>query len=220
MARASPARQQAVRRALALRCSPHGFASSFAIIFSLLPDMPIPDWALKRRTPDLLAGAVAGLASGLAAPWVMNQFQAAVPLKAFKTLLGEAAATESSPSGEAADPATVQAAEAVSEGLLGHDLTDDEKEWAGPAVHYALGSGAGLAYGLMAEVKPRVTAGFGLPFGAAFWMVADEGAVPALGLSKAPWAYPPSVHAYAFVSHLVYGLSAEAVRRLVRSSFR
>ena len=174
-------------------------------------------WALKRHEPHLLAGAVAGLAGGLAASWIMNQFQAAVPLKTFKKMLGE---DTSSSGGGSAEPATVQAAEAVSEGLLDHELTDDEKEWAGPAVHYAFGSGAGAVYGALAEVAPATTVGLGLPFGAAFWLTADEGAVPALGLSKAPWAYPPSVHAYALVSHLVFGLSTEAVRRLVRSARR
>ncbi|MDT7858371.1 DUF1440 domain-containing protein [Rubrivirga sp. S365] len=179
-------------------------------------------WTLQHREPSLVKGAVAGLVGGLAASWVMNQFQAAVPSKTFKTLLGEAGGTSSGSSsgGESAAPATVQAAEAVSEGVLDHELTNDEKEWAGPAVHYALGSGAGLAYGLLAEAKPGVTAGLGLPFGVAFWLGADEGAVPALGLSKAPWAYPPSVHVYSLVSHVVYGLSAEAVRRLVRSALR
>lgn len=180
------------------------------------------NWTLKRREPDLLKGAAAGLLGGLAASWIMNQFQAAVPLKSFKTLLGEGGgqSSGSSSGGESAEPATVQAAEAVSEGLLDHEMTDDEKEWAGPAVHYAFGSSAGLVYGLLAEARPEVTAGLGLPFGAAFWLTADEGTVPALGLSKAPWAYPSSVHVYSLVSHLVYGVSAEAVRRLVHSALR
>jgi uncharacterized membrane protein YagU involved in acid resistance len=68
----------------------------------------------------------------------------------------------------------------------------------------------------MAEVAPQVTAGVGIPFGAVFWAVGDEAAVPALGLAKGPTAYPISTHVYALASHLVYGLTAELSRRAVR----
>ena len=60
------------------------------------------------------------------------------------------------------------------------------------------------------------TTGAGLPFGAAVWAIADEGIVPAAGLSKSPTEYPPAIHLYAFASHLVFGLTAEVVRRAVR----
>lgn len=73
-------------------------------------------------------------------------------------------------------------------------------------------------YGACAELVPEVTAGAGLPFGAAFWLVADEAAVPLLGLSKGPTEYPLSVHAYALASHFVYGLTAELVRRAMRAA--
>jgi hypothetical protein len=116
------------------------------------------------------------------------------------------------------DDATVKAASAVSEGIFDHKLTKGEKKIAGPAVHYAFGTSVGGLYGAVAEVAPEVTAGAGLPFGAAFWLVADETAVPLLGLSKAPTEYPLSTHAYALASHFVYGLTAEAVRRTVRGA--
>ena len=180
-------------------------------------------WTIRRRTPSPLRGALAGLAGGLAASWVMNQFQAAVPASTFQRLLGETdeheeggSDSQESQQQEGAEPATVKAAEAVSEAALDHELTDDEKAWAGPAVHYSLGASVGTLYGVLAEAEPRVTAGAGLPFGTVFWLTADEGAVPALGLSGPPWEHPPSTHLYAFASHLVFGLTTEAVRRLVR----
>jgi putative membrane protein len=49
-----------------------------------------------------------------------------------------------------------------------------------------------------------------------FWLVVDETAVPVLGLSKPPTDYPASTHVYALASHLVYGLTAELVRRSLR----
>ena len=53
-------------------------------------------------------------------------------------------------------------------------------------------------------------------FGAVVWWVADNTAVPAVGLSKRPSAYPPSTHAYALSSHLVYGFVTESIRRVLR----
>ena len=115
------------------------------------------------------------------------------------------------------DDATVKAAKAISEGVFGHRLKESEKKPAGAAVHYAFGTATGGLYGAAAEIAPEVTTGLGLPFGVAFWLVADEGAVPLLGLSKGPTEYPASTHAYALASHLVYGLTAEVTRRAVRN---
>jgi uncharacterized membrane protein YagU involved in acid resistance len=111
-----------------------------------------------------------------------------------------------------------KAASAVTESLFHHRLTQSEKRIAGPAVHYILGTGVGGLYGAAAEIAPKVTAGKGLPFGAVFWLVVDEGAVPLLRLSEGPTAYPPSTHIYALSSHFVYGLTAEIVRRAVRNA--
>jgi hypothetical protein len=92
-------------------------------------------------------------------------------------------ASQPSPS-EAQDDTTVRAASTISEALFDHKLTQSEKKIAGPAVHYSLGTSVGGLYGVAAETAPEVTAGKGLPFGAAFWLVVDEGAVPFLGFSK------------------------------------
>jgi uncharacterized membrane protein YagU involved in acid resistance len=73
-------------------------------------------------------------------------------------------------------------------------------------------------YGAMTELLPVTSVGFGLPFGAAVWLLADELTVPALGLSKGPTAYPLSTHLYSVASHLLYGLTTEAVRRALRSA--
>lgn len=162
----------------------------------------------NQNDPSLWKGALAGLAGGLVASWTMNQFQAA--LSAIRDDKGD------SDDGGPDEPATVKAASAVSEGVFDHELTEQEKKAAGPAVHYAFGASAGAVYGTAAEALPGVTAGAGLPFGAVFWLVADEAAVPALGLSEPPTEHPRSVHAEALAAHLVYGLTTELVRRGVR----
>ena len=175
---------------------------------------------------DIWKGLVAGLAGGLVASWTMNRFQdvwmklsasddSANKQSSEQNKNLEADQLEASDNDEQ-DDATVKAASAVSKGIFGHRLTKDEKKIAGSAVHYSLGTGVGGLYGAVAEVVPEVTNGAGLPFGAAFWLVVDETAVPLLGLSKGPTNYPVSTHGYALTSHLVYGLTAEVIRRAVR----
>jgi putative membrane protein len=183
-------------------------------------------------------GLVAGLAAGLVASWTMNQFQAAWTRVAagFEKPHGaqsmqpsegpnpdelsgseQAIAQSKSPEEkEDQDDATVKTAKAISEGVFGHKLTESEKKPAGAVVHYAFGTVTGGLYGAMAEVTPQVTAGAGIPFGAVFWLTADEVAVPLLGLAKGPTEYPVSTHAYSLASHLVYGLTAELSRRAIR----
>jgi Protein of unknown function (DUF1440) len=188
----------------------------------------------RCQRSNLWKGLAAGLVGGLVASWTMNRFQdvwsklakgiQAWPHSDFQKFsegLDESSAPQASnpgPTPEAQDDTTVRAASAVSEALFGHKLTPSEKKLGGTAVHYVLGTGVGGLYGAAAEIAPKVTAGAGLPFGAVFWLVVDEGAVPLLGLSKGPTAYPPSIHVYALSSHFVYGLTAEVVRRAVRNA--
>lgn len=180
-----------------------------------------------EAAPDVWKGLAAGLISGLVASWTMNQFQAAWTkategfekphgAQSMQPSEGENASNASGENKEEQDDATVKAARAISEGVFGHELKDNEKRTAGAAVHYAFGAATGGLYGAVAEVAPAVTTAAGLPFGAAFWLVADETAVPLLGLSKGPKEYGLSTHAYALASHLVYGLTAELTRRAVR----
>lgn len=187
---------------------------------------------------DVWKGLAAGLIGGLVASWTMNRFQDVWSKLAkgieswsdnqfqnvggqFGEGVGESSDTQGSKpdlNPEVQDDTTVRAASAVSEGLFDHKLTQSEKKIAGPAVHYLLGTGVGGLYGAAAEIAPKVTAGTGMLFGGVFWLVVDEGAVPLLGLSKGPTAYPLSTHAYALASHFVYGLTAEVVRRSVRKA--
>jgi putative membrane protein len=182
----------------------------------------------KANGQDFVKGTVAGLIGGLVGSWTMNQFQAAWTRAAegfekphgaqsMQPSAGSQAAESSAQPSEVQDDATVKAAKAVSEGVFGHKLKDSEKKPAGAIVHYAFGSATGGLYGAAAELAPVVTTGLGLPFGVAFWAVADEGVVPLLGLSKGPTEYPVSTHAYALASHLVYGLTTEMTRRAVRN---
>lgn len=200
--------------------------------------------ACRREKGNVLKGVTAGLIGGLVASWVMEEFQSVwfkvaesqkeTEEKSSSGRSGEQSQQTQDPIGNGSpvrqqevegpqgseaqeEPATVKAAEAISEVVFGHELTKDEKKVAGPAVHYALGTAVGGLYGGLAEVQPEVSAGVGLPFGAVFWLIVDEGAVPLLGFSKGPTEYPLSTHVYALASHLVYGVTTDIVRRGVRS---
>lgn len=61
-----------------------------------------------------------------------------------------------------------------------------------------------------------VLAGSG--YGTALFLGADEVAVPALGLSQSDGASPLGAHLYGLVSHLVYGVTLEMVRKSVRQN--
>lgn len=181
------------------------------------------DGGVANHQPDVLKGLAAGAIGGLVASWVMEEFQVAW-MKVSESMqqngsdkTSSATNEKQSQSGEEEqEPATVKAAELLSENVFGHHLARNEKKLAGDAVHYATGGASGAVYGVAAELIPEVTAGVGLPFGTAVWLVVDETAVPLLGLSKAPTAYPVSTHVYALASHFVYGLTTEVVRRGLR----
>ncbi len=163
----------------------------------------------KINTDDVVKGAVAGLIGGLVASFVMSEYQA---------LLSKLSEEEKkSKKKKEEEPATTKAAEGISEVVFDHKLTKSEKKIAEPAMHYAMGATSGLIYGVASEIAPMTTAGLGLPFGAAVWLVADDVVVPALGLAKPVTQYPLSTHAYALSSHLVYGLTTDLVRRSVRN---
>lgn len=175
-------------------------------------------------------GLAAGVAGGIVASVVMNQFQALLGklTAGVERSHGAQSLQHGSPehnmglsayarqNDDEDDDATMRLANVIAQGLFGYELSKTEKHIAGTALHYAYGISMGAFYGAVAEVAPVVTIGAGLPYGMSIWVFADEGIVPALGLSKPPTEYPLRIHAYAFSSHLVYGLTTELVRRAVR----
>jgi uncharacterized membrane protein YagU involved in acid resistance len=180
---------------------------------------------MREHDQNLWKGLIAGLAGGLVAAWTMNQFQAAWTRMAEGSEKSHGAQSMKPSGGSTGnqtedvneqDDATVETAKVISKNVFGHQLQESEKEPAGAAVHYTFGTVTGGLYGALAEVTPQVTTGAGLPFGAAFWLIADEVTVPLLGLAKGPTEYPVSTHVYSFASHLVYGVTTELSRRALR----
>jgi putative membrane protein len=178
-----------------------------------------------RRSP--LHGALAGAVAGLAGALAMNLFQRLAAgvgqgREADDATIG-LPRTGRGPQpaqalGNASDDATARVANAALS-AIGYQLTDPRaKQVAGEFVHLAFGAINGAAYGVAAELDQRVTVAAGIPFGASVWAVADEGVVPALGLSRGPREASAALLAYGLLSHFVYGLTTEAVRAALRGS--
>jgi hypothetical protein len=148
-----------------------------------------------------------GAAAGLAASWIMSMFDGALKV-----------ATRQAQSGD--EPNTVKAADAVVEATVGKAVPDEYREPAGTAVHYGFGAFLGAIYGAAVELRPAIGAGLGTAYGAAVSLVADELAMPALGFTPPASKVAASTHFRGFVSHLVFGVSLEAARRLLVTSFR
>lgn len=150
-------------------------------------------------------GLLAGVIAGAAAAFAMDRFQAAV--SAF-----------GSNDGDGGEPATEQAADAVARRVSGGPLPAADKPLGGQAAHYLLGLGLGAADGIAAEFAPVVTAGGGAAFGVTAATLLDEGLVPALGLTDAPWRTGAGTHLHGYASHIVFGGVTELVRRQVRAT--
>lgn len=93
--------------------------------------------------------------------------------------------------------------------LAGVKLTKHEREQLGEALHWAIGIGAGAVYGELRKRMPGRLAR-GVLFGAALWLLTDEGATYAFGLTPGPRKFPWQTHARGLVGHLVFGLVADA----------
>ncbi len=159
----------------------------------------------RSRKTNIGKGLLAGAVGGLAASWIMTQFQ---------SLLSRAVEGQPNPHQGEGEDATEKTADRVSTKVLSHPLTKEEKKTAGPLVHYAYGTGIGALYGGLAQKYKATNSGFGSAYGAAAWALGDEVAVPALGLSKKPTETPVSKQLQFLAAHLVYGLTLEGVRRL------
>ena len=158
----------------------------------------------------MLVDALVGAASGLVASWVMEKAQVAVILPAG----GQATRERERQAQGDLEPTTVRTAERAAR-AVGRSIPAEWKDAAGELVHYATGAAFGALYAIAARRVGLPALLSGALFGATVWLLNDELAVPALGLSRRPWDYPASTHAKALASHLVYGATTGAGVRLL-----
>ena len=145
-------------------------------------------------------GLAAGVVGGLAATAVKSLWEAVAPVRAPE---------EETPPAILADRANME--------LRGEHLDEEQKNVAEQAIHWTFGTTTGAVYGLAAEATDAVTTGAGIPFGIALWAGTHVTSVPALGLEDTIVEKNPKYALSEFAGHLLYGLTAEVVRRGVRS---
>ena len=178
----------------------------------------------RRRRANPVLGALAGAAAGIVGSWAMVQFNHLVdPGTGASDKPGDPYAhrrDDARPNdmdGTIPDePGSMQAASAVAQPMLGRALDEREKEIAGPVMHYAFGATVGALYGAAAEIDQSATRGAGVPYGVSVWLIADEIGMHAAGFATRPTDYPLSRHAATLGTHIVFGITVEAVRRLLR----
>lgn len=150
---------------------------------------------LPHPTHNLLKGAVAGLIGGIVATAVKTAAEKVYPPR-----------THHEP-----EPTSV----AVQK-LGASSAPSPQNKVASESLHWGFGALAGAAYGVVAEVYPQITAKNGVTFGMTLMAFTHEGTLPALGLSAEPKDQQPREQRSEMVTHVIYGVVAETVRKLVR----
>jgi hypothetical protein len=97
-----------------------------------------------------------------------------------------------------------QVAKRVLEGFSQRKLPDRSAWLTSTIAHWAYGSAAGAAYGILAGSLPTPHPEYGVPFGAAVF-AGDYIALPAAGLYKPIWEYDAKTLAWDLSAHLAYG---------------
>jgi hypothetical protein len=177
---------------------------------------------MSSRLNGALAGAIGGLAGTLA----MNYAQRAWTLAADGHAPASAADHHDARDWQERSEhqnANELAAQTLAETLLGRGLRQHELGPAAAAVHFTFGTAVGALYGgsLAAPGRRRRSAvAMGAGLGITLWMLADELAMPLLGLSRPTTERPREMHLQSLASHLVYGIVTEHVRALVHTTGR
>ena len=109
------------------------------------------------------------------------------------------------------------AAQYLAARIAGRSLDRGELAVAATLTHYTFGAAMGALYGAYAERRRRQATGIG--FGLAVWLLADEIAVPLLGLSGSTLRRPLEKHLQSLAAHIVFGMTTEAARGALERQF-
>lgn len=150
---------------------------------------------MKKRERSVVKGAVAGLIGGLVGAGAKMLVENIFP-----------------PRVEGQVPPPV----ALAEQVTGHSLPEDQKRAAMQGIHWGFGAVAGAVYGAAVEIEPSLGAWKGAAFGVTLNRLTHESLLPKLGLSKPKNKQPAQERISEWVSHAVYGIFTDTVRRGVR----
>ncbi len=94
-------------------------------------------------------------------------------------------------------------------------LTDEQRLRAQRVIHYSTGAGLGIAYSGAAMHWPAATRGGGAVAGLAIYAGTHGSALPALRIQRPPWRLAPAAVVWEATSHVIFGATLEAARRLI-----
>jgi putative membrane protein len=152
---------------------------------------------MTTRERSILKGALAGMIGGLAGAGAKVLAEKLFP-----------------PRVEGQIPAPVILAEQVA----GHPLPPAQQQVAMQGIHWGFGAVAGAAYGALVEVEPSFSAWKGAAFGLTLNKLTHDSLLPKMGLSAPRDLQPTQERISEWVTHAVYGMFTDAVRRAVRKT--
>ena len=155
--------------------------------------------APKAENQSLAKGILAGLIAGLVATAAKTAVEKIYPPRTH---------------GEPEPPEVL--ADQISNKVSGHNLAPAQKHVAAETIHWTFGLATGAAYGALAEYYPAATSREGVNFGMTLMALTHESALPAMGLSAPAGGQTNREKTSEIASHVVYGLVAETVRKVVR----
>jgi putative membrane protein len=150
---------------------------------------------MTKRERSILKGAVAGLIGGLAGAGAKMVAEKILPPR----VAGQA-------------PPRVILVEQVA----GHPLSENKKRAVANGIHWGFGAIAGAVYGAMVEAEPSLGAWKGAAFGLTLNKLTHESILPRVGLATPKEQQPAQERISEWVTHAVYGVFTDVVRRGVR----
>ena len=151
--------------------------------------------ASPRRTRSLFKGFVAGAVGGLVGAAAKAVGEAVYPPRT----LGQ-----------------IPAPAVLVNRMVDHPLTEKQEEVSVRAIHWGFGALVGGVYGALAEYQPVVTKRLGANFGLTLCGITHASALPMMGLTESPENQSAREHASELVTHAIYGMTTELVRRVAR----
>jgi putative membrane protein len=161
---------------------------------------------------DAFAGAVGGLAGTLAMNQAQRGWTNAVDGHAPESAAGKHDARDWQERIEGRNSNEI-AAQIIGTRVIGRRLDHAELALGAALVHYGFGAALGALYGLYSRRKLRPATGTG--FGLMVWLLADEIAMPLLGLSASTLRRPLEKRLQSIAAHVVFGTTTELTRAAV-----
>jgi putative membrane protein len=150
---------------------------------------------MTTRERSILKGALAGMIGGLAGAGAKVLAEKLFPPRV---------------AGQTPPPVV------LAEQFAGHALPPTQQQAAMHSIHWGFGAAAGAVYGVLVEMEPSVGAWKGAAFGLTLNKLTHESILPRMGLSAPKEEQPTQERISEWVTHAVYGIFTEAVRRVVR----